>query len=79
MMLFSVIALIASFTQKQVPETETTPEKTTATEASRDGVFIHITESYNDLHRVLMPMKMATLMANDKDVLIYLDIHAIAL
>jgi len=28
----------------------------------RDGVFIHITESYNDPHRVLMPLKMATIM-----------------
>ena len=31
----------------------------------RDGVFIHITEGYNDPHRVLMPLKMATLMADD--------------
>jgi predicted peroxiredoxin len=45
----------------------------------RDGVFIHITESYNDPHRVLMPLKMATLMAKDKDVLIYMDIHAVEL
>lgn len=43
----------------------------------RDGVFIHITESYKDPHRVLMPLKMATIMAKDKDVLIYLDIHAV--
>lgn len=42
----------------------------------KDGVFIHITESYNDPHRVLMPLKMATMMAKDKDVLIYFDIHA---
>jgi predicted peroxiredoxin len=45
----------------------------------RDGVFIHITESYNDPHRVLMPLKMATMMAKDKDVLIYMDIHAVEL
>lgn len=45
----------------------------------RDGVFIHITESYNDPHRVLMPLKMANLMASDKDVLVYLDIHAVEL
>jgi predicted peroxiredoxin len=48
-------------------------------EAARDGVFIHITESYNDPHRVLMPLKMATLMAIDKDVLVYMDIHAVEL
>src|SRR5674476_889334 len=45
----------------------------------RDGVFIHITESYNDPHRVLMPLKMATMMAMDKDVLVYMDIHAVEL
>ncbi len=45
----------------------------------RDGVFIHITESYNDPHRVLMPLKMATIMANDKDVLVYMDINAVEL
>ena len=48
-------------------------------EPIRDGIFIHITESYNDAHRVLMPMKMAKLMAKDKDVLVYLDIHAVEL
>ena len=36
----------------------------------RDGVFIHITESYNDPHRVLMPLKMANMMALDKDVIV---------
>lgn len=45
----------------------------------KDGIFIHITESYNDPHRVLMPLKMARMMAKDKDVLIYLDIHAVEL
>lgn len=45
----------------------------------RDGVFIHITEGYNDPHRVLMPLKMAVMMAKDKDVLVYMDIHAVEL
>jgi len=45
----------------------------------KDGVFIHITEGYNDAHRVLMPMKMATMMAQDKDVIVYLDIDAVNL
>jgi len=48
-------------------------------EVVRDGVFIHITESYNDPHRVLMALKMAVLMASDKDVLVYMDIHAVEL
>lgn len=45
----------------------------------RDGVFIHITENYNDPHRVLMPLKMAVMMSKDKDVLVYMDIHAVEL
>jgi predicted peroxiredoxin len=48
-------------------------------EAARDGVFIHITESYDDPHRVLMPLRMATMMAEDKDVLVYMDIDAVEL
>lgn len=45
----------------------------------KEGMFIHITESYGDAHRVLMPLKMATMLAKDKDVLIYMDIHAVEL
>jgi predicted peroxiredoxin len=45
----------------------------------RDGIFVHITEGYNDPHRVLMPLKMANMMAMDKDVLVYLDIKAVDL
>lgn len=48
-------------------------------EPETDGVFIHISEGYNDAHKALMPLKMATIMANDKDVLIYMDIHAVNL
>jgi len=49
------------------------------TEIAKDGVFIHITEGYKDAHRVLMPLKMATMMASDKDVIVYMDIHAVDL
>ena len=48
-------------------------------ESLRDGVFIHITHDHNDPHRVLMPLQMAIMMAEDKDVLIYLDIDAVNL
>lgn len=54
-------------------------ETTTQTQTPRDGMFIHITESYKDPHRVLMPMKMAVIMAQDHDVIVYLDIHAVEL
>jgi predicted peroxiredoxin len=45
----------------------------------KDGMFIHITESYNDPHRVLMPLKMAVMMSMDKDVIVYVDIKAVEL
>ena len=45
----------------------------------KDGIFIHITESYNDPHKVLMPLKMAVMMSKDKDVLVYADIHSVEL
>jgi predicted peroxiredoxin len=54
-------------------------ENVVNTEFVKDGIFIHITESYNDPHRVLMPLKMANMMAVDKDVIVYLDIHAVEL
>ena len=54
-------------------------ESVASADKEREGVFIHITESYNEPHRVLMPLKMAVMMANDKDVLVYMDIHAVEL
>ncbi len=44
---------------------------------TKDGVFIHITAGYDDPHRLLMPLKMATIMAADKDVIVYMDIEAV--
>ena len=43
----------------------------------RDGVFIHISHGSEDPHRVLMALKMAELMAADRDVLVYFDIDGI--
>ena len=57
--------------------TQFAQEKNVKAETPRDGVFIHITESYDNPHRILMPLKMATIMAKDKDVLIYMDIEAV--
>jgi len=54
-------------------------ESKVMTDSVRDGMFIHITESYNDPHRVLMPMKMAVMLSKDKDVLVYMDINAVEL
>ncbi len=48
-----------------------------AAEPPRDGVFIHISHGPEDPHRVLMALQMAQMMAEDRDVLVYLDIHGI--
>lgn len=52
---------------------------TLTAEPASDGVFIHISEGYENPHRVLMPLKMAAMMSEDKDVLVYMDIDAVNL
>jgi predicted peroxiredoxin len=44
---------------------------------AKDGVFIHISHGYDNPHRVLMAMRMAEMMAETKDVLVYLDIKGV--
>ncbi len=74
------LILVSCNQQPKVVEGAGTEANTVAVSDSvRDGVFIHITESYNDPHRILMPLKMAVLMSKDKDVLVYCDIHAVEL
>jgi predicted peroxiredoxin len=46
-------------------------------EPPRDGVFIHVSSGADDPHRVLMALRMAELMAADRDVLVYFDIKGI--
>ena len=80
--LFIIAALlIISCNQNPRQESVTGQAQSEITDVNTpgDGVFIHITESYNDPHRVLMPLKMAVLMADDKDVIVYMDIHAVEL
>ncbi|MFO7445208.1 MAG: DsrE family protein [Ignavibacteriaceae bacterium] len=42
-----------------------------------DGILIHISSGHDNPHRVVMALKMATIMAEDKAVLVYLDINGI--
>ena len=82
LLVFGIALLILSC--NQTPETANSTlhqleMDATTSDSLRDGIFIHITEGYNDPHRVLMPLKMAGIMAQDKDVLVYLDIHAVEL
>jgi predicted peroxiredoxin len=74
--------LLFSSCNQNSPQTEAPASVNQAVEAAipvRDGIFIHITECYNDPHKVLMPLKMAVMMSADKDVLVYMDIHAVNL
>ncbi|GET28543.1 DsrE family protein [Prolixibacter sp. SD074] len=73
--------LFVSCNQKPKTSSVSTEGQKTVAEAvaPKDGVFIHITQGYDDPHRVLMPLKMATMMATDKDVVVYMDIHAVEL
>jgi predicted peroxiredoxin len=73
--------VIISCNQNPKQDNASIQEKQTNTNAElpKDGLFIHITEGYNDPHRVLMPLKMAVMMSQDKDVIVYMDIHAVEL
>ena len=46
-------------------------------EPPTDGVFLHVSHGPEEPHRVLMALKMAELMAADRDVLVYFDITGI--
>ena len=48
-----------------------------AADKVRDGVFIHISHGNDDPHRLLMALNMAKLMADDHDVLVYIDIKGV--
>jgi len=71
-----MVALAMFSCTENVKEVEVIKEEVAP---AKDGIFIHITKDHNDPHRVLMPLQMALMMADDKDVLIYLDIDAVNL
>jgi predicted peroxiredoxin len=43
----------------------------------RDGIFIHISHGTDDPHRALMALKMAEIMQDTRDVLVYFDIKGV--
>jgi predicted peroxiredoxin len=73
---FFMIALFAGLAFTEISSQRIQDENT---HHARDGVFIHMTHDHKDPHRVLMPLQMASIMATDKDVLVYLDIDAVNL
>ena len=48
-----------------------------STSSGQDGVFIHVSHGSDDAHRLLMALKMAELMSEDHEVLVYFDIKGI--
>ena len=46
-------------------------------ESARDGVFVHVSHGVDDPQRVLMALRLAELMAESRDVLVYFDIKGI--
>jgi predicted peroxiredoxin len=44
---------------------------------TRDGLFLHISSGYDNPHKVLMALKMASMMSMDEDVLVYIDIKGV--
>jgi predicted peroxiredoxin len=45
--------------------------------APLDGAFIHLTHGTDDPHRVLMALRMAEMMSEDRNVLVYFDIQGV--
>lgn len=68
-----VAAIFLACTAGPQPEAE----DTTSAELPQDGVFLHVSSGPESAHKVLMAMKMAELMAADKDVLMYFDIEGV--
>jgi len=79
LLVFGLLIVSCNQAVKQQESSSAETKSISASDSLRDGVFIHISEGYNDPHKALMPLKMATLMAMDKDVIVYMDIHAVEL
>lgn len=60
-----------------LPACQTLPPAEVASGSATDGVFIHISHGSEDSHRVLMGLRMAAMMSEDKDVLVYFDVKGV--
>jgi predicted peroxiredoxin len=77
LILLSVALLTIACVRINKDNLESDPPVTEKQVPAKDGVFIHISNGFNDPHRVLMALNMAVLMSDDKDVVIYFDIKGI--
>jgi predicted peroxiredoxin len=78
-LLLATILIISCNQNKNSVQQRMQNESGMKCDSCKDGILIHITESYNNPHKVMMPLKMANMMAMDKDVLVYMDIKAVEL
>lgn len=60
------LAMVAGIAAMTAPEPQ-----------QRDGIFIHVSHGTDDPHRVAMALRMAEIMEEQRDVLIYFDIKGI--
>lgn len=72
----AALALIMVSCNQTVNQEEMQVNDTTQV-AARDGVFYHISSGMDNPHKVVMALKMANLMTEDHDVLVYFDIKGI--
>ncbi|HOI87840.1 MAG TPA: DsrE family protein [Lentimicrobium sp.] len=76
--IFGLIALAFLLSScRETIEKEVVMVNDTTVLAPRDGVFYHISSGPENPHKVLMALRQAVMMAEDKDVLIYFDIRGI--
>ena len=78
-MITGLFVLSCNQNQKQTDASDQEQQIVEKVDAVRDGMLIHISESYDAPNRVVMPLKMAVMMSEDKDVLVYMDIDAVGL
>ena len=77
-LMIGLLAVMIGFTScNQVVNEEVEITSDTLIEVPRDGVFYHISSGTDDPHKVVMALKQAVMMAEDKDVLLYFDIKGI--
>lgn len=74
---FSSLVLLAGLLALPLAAGCQAPERVSDRGAVRDGVFIHLSKGAENAHAVVMALKMANLMAKDRDVLVYCDLQGI--
>jgi predicted peroxiredoxin len=54
-----------------------TTDSVSACCSTKDGLFLHISSGYDNPHKALMALKMASMMAMEKPVAVYIDIEGV--